>query len=134
MVGFHSVDDGRAFLVFLQQPDTDFNMGSFHFVVDALADVMEQSGPPCKVRIRTQVMGQVRGQVGDFQGMFEDVLTVAGPVFQPADQFDQLRMDPADADFQKSLVSGFLDFLFNLQLRFLIGFFDSSRVDPAVVV
>ena len=102
-------------------------------MVHGLADVVEQPGPLGRVHVHAQFGGHQAGQMSHFRGMLQHILPVAGPVFQPAQQLDQFRMDAMDTHLEGGLFPGFL----NLLIQFLLGFFhhflDPGRMDPAVV-
>ena len=70
--------------------------------------------------------------MGNFNGMIEHVLSIAGAVFLTAQQLDDLRMQAVDSRFKGC------PFTFGLDGRvyFFFGFFDhflnAGRMDPSV--
>ena len=107
-------------------------MAAFDLVVNSLAQVMEQTGTLGSGHIGAQFGGQQAGDMGDFDGMVQHVLTVTGAVMHPAKQLDFLWVQAVDVGLQYSPFPFCLDDLFHLAFGLLHHLLDAGRVDAAV--
>ena len=55
MVRFHGIDNRSVLFIFPTQFSTQLNMGTFHFVVYCLTDIMQQSRSLGKSHIQSQL-------------------------------------------------------------------------------
>ena len=76
--------------------------------------------------------GHHAGEPGDFLRVLQAVLAVGRPELHPADQLDQLGMQPVHADLEAGLLAFFLEVLVHLLLDLLDDFLDARRMDPPV--
>ena len=91
MVGGYGMDHPIRFTVSFGQIGPDDRVGSFHLMVDRLADVVQQPGPLSLFHIQSQFRGHGAAKKSHFQGVLQYVLPITGPVFQFSDEFDQFR-------------------------------------------
>ena len=59
-------------------------MRTLDLMVKRLAYVVQQAGSLGQLDVQAQLAGHQSGQMGDLYGMFEHVLSVGGPVPEPA--------------------------------------------------
>ena len=78
---------------------------------------MEQTGAFCQRHVHAKLGGHETGEMGNFNGMLQHILTVAGAILQAAEQLDQLRMQLVDTCFKHGLFAGFA----NGRVHFLLG-------------
>src|SRR5208282_3182144 len=93
VVGGDGVYQLGGFAAALGQIGADQGVHPFGFLIHRLADVVQQAGPSGEFAVEAQFRGHDTTQVTDLHGVLEDVLRVAGAVFQPAQQFDEIRME-----------------------------------------
>jgi hypothetical protein len=128
--------DGLAdlfrFAVLLGQLDAELGVGAFGVPIDGLADVVEQAGPQGDVRVEADLAGHHGREHGHLLGVLEDVLAVARPVLELAQELDELRVDVADLELQDGRFALLLDLLLELGLDRLDDVLDAGRVDAAV--
>ena len=101
-------------------------MGALDLVVDRLADVVQQPGPLGLFDVEAQLCGHDAAEEGNLQGVLQYVLAVAGAVLQLADQLEQLRVDPVDAQVEGGLLPGLLD----VHLHSWVTFSTTSSMRP----
>src|SRR6476660_7678223 len=111
----------------------DQGVRAFDFVVDCLADVVEQPRCLADVDVRADLGGQGAGDDRGFQRVGQDVLPVAGAEFEPAKQLDQVRMQANDIRLIGDALALFADRAIQLGLRLVDNVLDPGRVDPAVL-
>src|SRR5690606_18629998 len=71
-------------------------------------------------------------QISNFHGMLQYVLTIACPVFQPSENFDQIWMQAMYPDLKGRLFAVFANSLVDFLARLLDHLFDAGRVDTAI--
>ena len=81
----------------------------FDLVVHRLADVVQETGPLGHVHVGAELGGHDPGQVRHLDGVLQDVLAVAGPELQPAQELDQLRVQAVYARLEGGLLALFAD-------------------------
>ena len=112
--------DGIAYLGFLLEFLGQFHaqdgMRQFRLVVGHFADVVQQSGPFGHLGVQPQFSRHGGAQLGHFDGVLQQVLSVRGTVFHPADHPDQLMVQVMDAQVDAGAFAGFDDLLFDLFL------------------
>ena len=116
----------------LAQVNADIHMGAFHLAVNCLADVMQQTGTLCLCCIDAQFSGKNTGDMGNLNGMLQDILSITGAVTHAAQQLNQLRMQAMDAGLQNGTFTFLLDDLFHLAAALFDHFFDAGRMNPSV--
>ena len=79
-------------IVALQNFVAQFRVRAFLFVVQGLADVMQQAATTTQLRIHAQIRRQRAGQESDFLRVLQDVLTVRGAILELTKGFDDLRV------------------------------------------
>ena len=107
-------------------------MRAFLLPVDRFADVVQKTGPACNGGVKAQFGSHHTGKVGDFEGVVQHVLTVAGAVTQPAQQLDKLVMNAVNAGGKHGALTFGFDGGINLTAGFFNGFLDSRRMDASV--
>src|SRR5690606_34564543 len=99
VVACNRVHDARVQPVALGELRADHGVGSFHLMVDGLAEVMEQAAGLGDHDVRAQFGGDHTGDMRGFNRVGMLVLAVAGAEFQPAQQLDNFGMQAMDAGF-----------------------------------
>ena len=132
MVGQNGVDNGRRFAVTLGQIGSDEAVGALHFMVHSLADVVEKPGPLGLLDVLAQFGGHDAAEEGHFQGVLQDILGVAGAVFELADVFDQFGMDGVNPHVKGGLLPGFLEGPLHLLGDLAHYLLNARRVDAPV--
>ena len=69
----------------------------------------------------------------DLEGVLEDVLAVAGPVAQAAEDLHELLVEVPAVRLEDGLLTGLLDVVLDLRLRLVVHLLDSRGMDPAVL-
>ena len=128
----HAVYYSCRFLVFLQYFHTDIDMRTLALVIQRLAYIVEQTRSLGQCDIQTELSGHESCQMCDLDRMFQHVLTVGRPVFEPSQKFHQFRMQVVYAYFESCLLSFFLYYGVHLALRLMDHFLDPCRMYPAV--
>ncbi len=127
------VEDGFVFLAVLGgEVHPDLGVSAFHFVVHGFPDVVEESGASCETAVESELVGDDLGEVGDFDGVLEDILAVGGAVGELAHRFDDLGVEAFKFEFLGGVFPGFDDFLVDLGLDLVGHFFDSARVHSSI--
>ena len=83
-------------------------MRPLYFVVDGLADVVQQPGALGQHHVHAQLRGHHAGQMGNLHRMAEHILSVAGTVAQASQKFYHLRMYAVDTGLKGGLLARFL--------------------------
>ena len=107
-------------------------MRPLHLAVDRLPDVVEESGPLGDLGLGAELGGHVRREPRDLLGMLKNVLAVRGPVLQPPQQLDQLRVQVGDRELERGRFPFLADLLPQLRAHLLDDLLDARRVDAAV--
>ena len=128
--------DGLADLlrlpVFLGQLDAELGVRPFRIPVDGLADVVEEARPQGDVRVEADLPGHHGREHGHFLRVLEDVLAVARPVPELAQELDELGMDVPDLELEDGRFALLFDLHLEVGLDRLDDVLDPGRVDPAV--
>ena len=119
-------------VVATQQVGPDLRVAALDLVVDGLADIVQQPGPPGQPGVQTQLLGDHSRQVGHFHGVLQHVLPVTCPEPQAAHHRNQLVVDAADFHLHNGLFAGFLDFLVDLLARLGDHLLDPRGMDSPV--
>ena len=80
-------------------------MTTLHLMVHGLADIVEETTATSKLAVETKLIGDDLAEIGNFDGMPEDILTEARPEVQFAHRFDDLGMEASDIGLQRRLVA-----------------------------
>ena len=107
-------------------------MGTLIFVVECLADIMQQSGSLGQLDVQSQLACHQTRELRDLDGMLEYILPVGGSVFESAQNLDQLRMQIVNADLEGRLFAFLLDDRVDFLGRLFDHFLDPRRMDAAV--
>ena len=67
--------------MFFQQRYANTYMRSFHLMVNALTNIMQQSGPFGQRHIHAQLCCHQSCQMSHLNGMTQDILAIAGAIF-----------------------------------------------------
>ena len=132
MVCFYCIDHCCVFFVTFQETNTDRNVGAFHFMVNALTDIVEQAGTFCQCYIHAQFCGHQTCQMGNFHGVFQYILTIACAVFQFTQQLDQFGMQTIDTCVKGCCFAFFSDRCFHFFSCLFHHFLDTRRMNTAV--
>ena len=102
-------------------------------VAHRLAEVVQERGALRRLDARLELRGHDPAEVDDLERVLEDVLPVARPVAQPAEDLDELLVQLAAVRLEHRLLAGLPDVLLELRLRVVVHLLDPRRVDPAVL-
>ena len=111
----------------------DFHMGTFHFVVDGLANIVQETGTLSQNYVHAQLASHYASQICYLHRVVQHVLAIAGAVTQTAQQLNQLRMQAMHAHCKGGLLASFLNLLLNLFLCLLHHLFNTGRMDTTIV-
>ena len=114
------VADDVVFAVFCGELGPELGMGAFGFPVNGFSDIMQQTGAKGDFWVEPQFRSHEPGEQRHLLAVLQHVLSVGRPVFQPAEQFDELRFYSVDVQFEDDFLGGLLHFLF----KFLFAFFN----------
>ena len=106
------VEHGSGFLaVFADELHADGGMAAFHSggVIHRLADVVEKAAAAGQRAVESQLICDDLTDVGDFDGVSQDVLAVTGAEVEFAHGFDDLGMQAADVCFDDRFIACFGD-------------------------
>src|SRR3989344_2460840 len=127
----HGIDNGDRENKFLQEVDTQLDLGAFD-IVDNFADVMEQTTKTDGVNIGFDLLGQADPNLGFLQGVGDHVLTIGRAELEFAQHGDDFAGQVVDADS----VTKFLAFNKHDPFDILAGvleiFLDPGRLNAAV--
>src|SRR3954453_13623984 len=108
-------------------------MRALDLVRQRLADVVQEGRALRGLHARLQLGGHDPGEVDDLERVLEDVLPVARPEPEAAEDLDQPLVDVAAVGLEDGLLAGLLDDLFDLRLRLVVHLLDPRRMDAAVL-
>ena len=100
VVRLDGVDDDGALLVLLRKLHAPLDMAAFHLVVDGLAEVVQQTCALGKRHVHAQLAREQPRNVGDLDGVVQDVLAIGCAVFLAAEELDDLGMQVVNAGFE----------------------------------
>lgn len=132
MMGLDSVHDFRLFPETTSKVGADDGMRTFDFVVDCLAEVVEQTCTLGGNRVETELGGHDAAEIGHLERVIQDVLPERRAEAQATERTDKLRMQVMNAHVEGSLLSSLLNLLVYLLFRFGIHLLDTRRMDTAV--
>ena len=132
VVGRDRVHDLEREVVALGDLGPDPGVAALDLVVDGLADVVQEPGPPCDGAVESELVGDHLCKERDFDGVAQHILAVAGSEVHLAQRLDDLRMDAANIGLHDRLVADLDDALLDVALGLLDEFLDAGWVDAAV--
>ena len=132
MVRLDRVDDLGALLVLLGELHAELDVAALHLVVDALAEIMQQTCALGQGDVLAELACQKAGDVGDFHRVVQHVLTVGGAELLAAEELDQLRMHAGHAGLEAGALAFALDDLLDLAAGLFDHVLDAGRMNAAV--
>ena len=102
-------------------------------MVNSLADIMQQAGTLSQNNVNTKLRSHYTCQVGNLNRMVQDILTIAGTIFQAAQQLNQFGVQTMHSDSKGSLFAGFLNLLLNLFLCLFNHFLNAGRMNTTII-
>ena len=94
---------------------------------------MQQAGALGQRHIDAKLRRHDAGDVGDFNGMQQHVLSIARAIAQTAEQLDKLGVQPIDAGLEGGALALLLDGVFHISAGFFHRLLDLGGVDAPVV-
>src|SRR5215210_8932895 len=79
----------------LREAAPDQGVGALDFMVNGLADIVQQGGPADDLDVGTELLGHHAAEVGDLDGVGQHVLAVGSPVLQRAEKPQQVVVHAA---------------------------------------
>ena len=107
-------------------------MAAFHLVVDSLAEVVKKSRALGKRHVHAQLAGKKPCNVGDLDGVVQDVLAIGCAVFLAAEELDDLGMQVVNAGLEACAFTLDLDRVVDLAARLFDHILDAGWMDAAV--
>ena len=121
MVSLYGIDDVGVFLILLGEVCAEAYVRAFLLVVYRFAYVVQKSRTLCKVDVEPQLLSHKPCKQGNLYRVPVNVLSVARPVFEPANQLYKLGVKPEDSHFEHRAFARLLyllvEFLFDLFYR-----------------
>src|SRR5438309_11220949 len=81
-----------ALAILLGNLSPQHGMRAFFFVTYGFPDVVQQRPPPRQLHVETKLRSHDAANIRGFTRMIEIVLSIAGPVLEPTEHLDQLRV------------------------------------------
>ena len=100
VVRLDGVNHFRVFLEFFGDVNADGDMRALDLMVNGFADVVQQAGALCQRRIDAQLRRHVAGQMRHFDGMAQNVLPIARPEAETAEDLDELGVNAVNTRFK----------------------------------
>src|SRR3989442_12029553 len=95
--------------------------------------MVEESSAGSRFDARVELGRHDPDEMDDLERVLEDVLAVARPEAESAENFDELLVERAAVRLEDGLLARMDDVLLDLRLRLVIHLLDSSRMDAAVL-
>src|SRR5829696_3375481 len=127
------VEDTLRLAVPARQLGGDRCVRAFDLVRHRLAEVVHERSPLGGLHARLELGGHDPRQVHDLERVLEDVLAVARPVLQAAQDLDEILVHLPAVRLEHGLLAGRHDVLLELRLGLVVHLLDSRRMDPAVL-
>ena len=108
-------------------------MRPFDLVCHRLAEVVQQRGALGHLHARADLRRHDAREMHDLERVLEDVLAVARAIAQAPEDLHELLVELPAVRLEDPLLPGLHDRVLDLRLRGVIGVFDASRVNPAVL-
>ena len=132
MVRLDGVDDDGILLELPGKIGAQLNVAALYLVVNGLAQIMEQSGALRHGHVNAQLGGHQAGNVGDLNGVVQNVLTIGGAVLLTAQNLHQLGVQVVHAGFVAGAFTLFPDGAVNLLAGLLHHVLNAGGVNPPV--
>src|SRR3954471_10156879 len=116
MMRLDRVDDGVALAVAARELSGDRGVRAFDLVGQRFAEVVQERGAARSLDAGAELRRHDSGEVHDLQRVLEDVLPVARPEAEPAENLDELLVDGAAIRLEDGLLPGMDDVLVDLRL------------------
>ena len=133
MMRQNSIDNQVGLTELLGNFAADFNVRAFHFMVNSLADIMQQAGTFSQNNVNTKLRSHYTCQVSNLNRMVQHILTIAGTIFQAAQQLNQFGVQTMHSDSKGCLFAGFLNLLLNLFLCLFNHFLNAGRMNTTII-
>src|SRR3989344_4446901 len=132
MMSLHGFDNLFGDVELLEDAAADFDMRTRNFVVQGLADVVEERSGLGHGHVGTQFLGNHASHVGHLDGMLQHILTVTGAKMESAENSEQFGVEIVDFAFHGGRFTLFLDDF--IDLRFGLGhkLLDFGRLNATV--
>ncbi|MPM66611.1 hypothetical protein SDC9_113521 [bioreactor metagenome] len=101
-------------------------------MIDGLAQIVEQARPLRQDDIRPDLRGQQAGHMGHLDGVVQNILPVAGTVFLPPQELNELGMQAVHVGLEHCPLALRLDGGVHLALGLFHHFLDAGGVNAAV--
>src|SRR5205823_415614 len=101
-----AVDHIFGFTVTLDELCPDDGVGAFDFVIDGLADVVQQAGPLGGGNVEPQFRPHQSHQLGDFDRVIQDVLRKTVAEAKPAQSLDDFDVHRRQSELEDRLLAG----------------------------
>ena len=121
-----------ALVVLREHLERQLGVTALLLVGQRLADVVEQAHALGELHVGLDLGRHHPRQPRDLLGVLQAVLAVGGAELHPADQLDQLGMQPVHAHLEAGLLALLLEVLLHLLLDLLDDLLDPGRMDAAV--
>ena len=118
--------------VLLRKIRADLGMGTFDLVVNRLAYIMQQTRTLCKSYIGAQLGSHHSCKMSYFDGMLENILSVAGAVLQTADKLDQFMVQSVYSHLEYCLLACFAYLRVHLAAGLFYHFLYAPGVYPSI--
>ena len=108
-------------------------VGAFDFVVERFANVVQEAGFFGGDGVEAHFGGHEGHELGDFDGLVQDVLGEAVAEFERAEAFGDFGVHGRQAEAKDGVFAGFDDVLVHFAADFGDDFFDAGGVDAAIL-
>ena len=132
MVGTDSIADIGFLLEFLGYLGAIEGVGKLTLLIGHLADIVEQSGTLCFLRIQSQFRCHDSTEIGRLTGMLQQVLTITGTVFHLSYDTNQFGVQAVDAEIDGCTLSRLDDLVLKLFLHLCHDLFDTCGMDATI--
>src|SRR3990172_7419406 len=132
VVGFDAVNDGVLDAEAPGKLRAEKGVRALDVTVDRLAEVVQEGAPPDDVDVGADLSRQERAQLRRLDGVHQLVLAVAGPVLQPAQRAEDLRVEPGAVRLQRRLLRRRLHLILDVGASLLHDLLDACRMDAPV--
>jgi hypothetical protein len=127
------MDDRLGLAVALRHLPGDGRVRALDLVGHRLADIVQEGRALGRLHARPELGGHHTRQVRALERVLEDVLAVARPVAEAAEDLDELLVHLPAVRLEDGLLPGLADEVVDLRLRPVVHLLDAGRVDAAVL-
>jgi hypothetical protein len=131
-MGGDGVDDFVGFAITLDEISASDGVRAFDFVVDGFANVMKEPGALGGGDVKTEFGGHEAHEMGNFDGVVEDVLGVAVAKVEAAKDFEDFEVERREAGLGDGFVGEAKYSFVHLFVDLGDDFFDSAGMDAAI--